>query len=137
MASLQIKNKYEVALAKLIRETKKDGGIPDFIEVSAKEAWEILNEIRAVSKTGFVIEAMPHYDPRFLLNSSNEKLELEVAEDLVTRWFKGDFSVYFTKEIEKTNKMMDKIPIRIKRKKVTPQPEVLDKPEEKVDNTEV
>ena len=129
MATLQIKNKYSVSLAKLIRESKKDGGIPDFIEVSAKEAWEILNEIRAVRNTGFVIEGTAHYDPQFLLNASQEKLELIVAEDLVTRWFKGDYNVFFKKE-------SDRIPIYVKRKKVVPKPEVLDKPEEIDDNPE-
>ena len=122
MATLQIKNKYEVSLA-------------NFIEITAKEAWEILNEIRAVPNTLFVIEATPHYDPQFLLKSSDEKIEMIVAEDLVTRWYKGDFSV-FIKVVTSMKAGSDKIPLRVKKKKAEPKPAKVDKPEEKDDNSE-
>ena len=93
MAVLKLKNNYEVALVKLIKELAEHDGIPDHFEVSGKEAWEILNEYRSVSATKFVIKPSAEYDPKFILKASTDKLEMEIAQDLITRWFNGEFEV--------------------------------------------
>ena len=98
MATLRIKNKYEVSLLKLLKETGEDGGIPENFEVSGKEAWDILNEIRAVKQTRFVIEPTTEYDPQFILKSSTDKLDPQTAQELVTRWYSGEFKVILRKE---------------------------------------
>ena len=95
MATLLIKNKYEVSFRKLVRESRTDGGIPDVIHVNGKEAWDILNEIRAVGLQGFEIEAGDEYDPKFILKASKEKIEKDAATDIVKRWWLKDFGVLF------------------------------------------
>jgi len=126
MATLQLKNKHEVAYRKLIREVEKDNGIPECLEVNGREAWHILNEIRLVGQGAFDVEASDEYDPQFLLKPSEEPVEFKVAEDLVTRWYKGDFRVYFKHENEK-------IPVNVIPEKMN-KPKQLDKSEEKEDN---
>lgn len=95
MATLQIKNKYQVSFIKLIKETKAEGGVPDVIQVNGKEGWDILNEIRLVGNKGFEVEGGEEYDPQFILKSSEEPIEKDKAQDLVTRWWKKEFKVFF------------------------------------------
>jgi len=95
MATLQIKNKYEVTFKKLISESRGAGGVPDLLQVNGKEAWDILNEMRLVGMHGFEVEATDEYDPNFMLRSSKDKLDKETATDLVTRWWKKEFKVNF------------------------------------------
>ena len=144
MATLQIKNKYEVSFIKLIKESKEDGGIPDRIQINGREAWEILNEIRAVGSGAFVIEPTDEYDPQFLLKSSKERIDQDVAEDLVTRWWRKQFSVIFKNKADKipVEVVPEKRPGATKPKKdkplppppTTPKLEAVDNKEEKEDN---
>ncbi len=138
MATLKIKNKFEVSFRKLIKESATDGGIPDVIEVNGREGWEILNEIRLVGSGGFEIELTGHYDPNFLLKSTKERLDKETATDLVTRWWKGEFKVVFKHQ-------KDKIPVNVVNESPSPKPkgppnqiikggEVVDKPDDSGDN---
>jgi len=100
MATLKVKNRYEIAFIKMIKDSNELGGIPDFIEINGREAWELLNEIRAVKSDKIVVNAGTEYDPQFILKGSTDKIEHKVAEDLVTRWFKDEFGVSFIHEDE-------------------------------------
>lgn len=131
MATLQIKNKYEVSFRKLIRESGTDGGIPDVIQVSGKEAWDILNEIRECGQRGFVVKVTGKYDPNFMLKSTKEKLDKETAQDLVNRWWKKEYEILF-KHIK------DKIPVVVINTKPPAPPKELpaevDKPDDSGNN---
>ena len=106
MATLQIKNKYEVTFNKLIKESGVDGGIPDYIEVSGREGWDILSEIGRLGSDSWIINPTDEYDPKFVINANKgSTIPFETAEELVTKWWKKEFSVIF-----KTQKK-DEIPI--------------------------
>lgn len=94
MATMRLKNKYEVTFIKMIKETKKDKGIPDEIAIDGHEAWDILNEIRALKRDCYVIVPTEEYDPRFELKST-DKLERDEAQPIVTKWYQGMFEIYF------------------------------------------
>ena len=129
MAVLQLKNKYEVSLTKLLKQSAEDGGVPDFFEVSGREAWEILNEMRAVPQTKFVIESTDEYDPQFILKSTTEKLDHDTAQDLVTHWFNKEFGVTLKKDANTI------VPLRVT-VKPKPQPNPQPPPEEKKEEDE-
>ena len=96
MATLQIKNKYEVTFNKLIKESRADNGIPDYIEVNGREAWDILNEIGRVGSDAWVINPTDEYDPKFVINANKGSvIPFDTAEELVTKWWKKEFAVIF------------------------------------------
>lgn len=140
MATLTIKNKYQVTLGKLVKESKEQGAIPDVIDINGREAWDILNEIRLVGSGGFAVEPNGKFDPQFMLRNSKEPFDQQTAEDLVTRWWKKEFQMVFKYEEER-------IPLVVKndRKKVVKAvthvkmnpttTEKIDKPVDTGDNT--
>lgn len=101
MATMHIKNKYEVSLNELIDATKKKGGIPKHVDVSPQEAWDILREIALFGKSSpFVIGgqyqlASSVFEIKSRLLNKKEAIELEEAKELVSKWMRGEFTVYF------------------------------------------
>ena len=131
MATLKFQNKYQVTFNKLVKEGKDNGGIPDCIEVFAKEGWDILNEIRVVGERGFKVVA-GEYDPSFRLRSTAKKFESKEAADLINRWFRREFEIFF--KYPPTN---EEIPVKVIRepKKITGkvEPKKVDKSTDKDD----
>lgn len=97
MATMRLKNKYEVSFIKMIKEAKKDKGIPDEIAINGHEAWDVLNEIRALKHDCYIVGSTSEYDPRFELKDSG-KLERKDAQALVTKWYQGKFDICFKYE---------------------------------------
>lgn len=121
----------------MIKESAKDNGIPSYIEVDGREAWEILNEIRAVGYGGFEIVAGEEYDPQFILKASEDRLNRQQAEDLVGRWWKKEFTVNYKNNQERISVVVVNKPKKQVSHPTPPvkdkEPEV-DKPEENGDN---
>ena len=93
MATLKLKNKYEVSFNKLVSAAKKSGGIPSTIDVSVKEARDILKEINEVHSSVFVVDvAQGAEDPRFMMKNLED---IEIVKQLLIHWWDGDFNVYF------------------------------------------
>ena len=132
MATLKFQNKYQVTFNKLVKEGMDIEGKPASTDVSGKEAWDILNVIRLVGTIGFHVEP-GSYDPTFMLRSSAKAIERDVAADLINRWFRREFEVFFKYKIGG-----EKIPVKVipaKKKAVTKTITVDVKPKETVDKT--
>lgn len=104
---IHMKNKYQLALVKLIQECKEKGGIPDYIEVDPNEAWGILKEInrfqfdkdfdeRWMEETKSLFRLKMNKsgieDVRFIVHS-DKVYDYDVASELVKSWWRKEFSV--------------------------------------------
>jgi hypothetical protein len=104
MATMHLKNKYEVSFRELINETEKKKGIPKEITVEPMEAWGILNEIRSASSPSFDIKVLKEHDSFSLYSRlrRGDDHTADEANELIRMWHNGDFAVYF-----------DNIPLRV------------------------
>lgn len=104
MATMHIKNKYEVSFTELINETEKKKGIPKEITIEPMEAWGILNEIRSGSSQKFEIKILRDGDNFSLYNRLRRGGDhtADEANELLRMWHAGEFSIYF-----------DGIPLRV------------------------
>ena len=118
---IRLKNKYQLALQKMVQDCENKGGIPDYIEVIPGEAWDILKEMQACKSKKAKYEAKYSLagaeDVRFQIYGSSP-IDIEMANVLVRRWMKEEFIVSY-----------DEIPIKVVQKKK------VDNPPEKEDNT--
>jgi hypothetical protein len=100
MATMHIKNKYEVSLKELIKKTKEKGGVPARIEVTPQEAWDILREIQAFGKgSPFVIGAEYQlaesiFEIKSRLFNNKSTIGREEALQLINRWVQGQYYIY-------------------------------------------
>lgn len=118
MATMHIKNKYEVSLKELIQQTRQKGGVPERIDISPQEAWDILREIHRFgrnspfsigSKHGHTTSTQFELSSR-LVNNSNP-IAREEATQLIKQWMQGEFEIFF-----------NDIPLTVKREAKAPAP---------------
>jgi hypothetical protein len=113
---MKIKNKYEVSFAKLVEQTKKEGGLPKEIVISIKEAQEIIDEMGASSggkpDTSFQVSfPTDQYNFRVSRLIWEGELTPDQVLEVLNAWYKNEFVITF-----------DKIPVRIERKRTPPPP---------------
>lgn len=102
MSLMHIKNKYEVAFRQMIKECSDKHAIPDFIEISPKEAWEILLEMQHTGSrdTSFKVEDLRSTN-NFLQTDfhftifGRSTVDEKTARELITEWIKGNMGVSF------------------------------------------
>lgn len=112
MAVMHIKNKYEVSLKELMRETKKSGGDPELIVIDQFEAWDILKEMRRVGKIRSEFEftsdkhTAMYLEAAAIIWNGKQELNKDVATKLIVPWIRGDWFISIAG-----------IPIRVQKKK--------------------
>lgn len=107
---IHLKNKYQLAFDRMVKECNDKGGVPDFIEVDPQEAWGILREMQTCRdkkevKDKFKIEQKDpgEKDARFAIYGK-EPITIDVANPLVGQWIRREIVISF-----------DGIPIRVNR----------------------
>lgn len=104
---MHIHNKFEVTLKELVAETKKKGGKPKSLTVDPKEAWGILNEMRAAGRGNGSFEltfaGIDRIVPYQTIYRGAGEFTAEEANDLIKQWIRGEYGVLY-----------DGIPINVK-----------------------
>jgi hypothetical protein len=118
MATMHIKNKFEVSFKELISATKQKGGVPDHIDVSPQEAWDILREIHRFGRNSpFSIssccghQTSKQFEVASRLVNKSEPIEREEALNLINSWIRGEYQVH-----------LNDIPIDVKPDRKAPAP---------------
>lgn len=118
MATMHIKNKFEVSFKELITATKQKGGVPDHIDVTPQEAWDILREIhRFGRKSPFSIsgycghQTSKQFEVAARLVNKTEPIERAEALNLINSWMRGEYQVH-----------LNGIPIDVKPEQKAPAP---------------
>lgn len=110
---IRIKNKNEIAIARMIRECREKGGTPDYIELTPQEALNILKELHSC-EGGYpeVFKIDLDSEVRFIINSPLP-ITTEQANKVINQWIREEFSILYKSSF-------DEIPLKVIYKPQTP-----------------